>query len=205
MSTVGVIGGSGLYKGQDLYESDLSMSQFIKMEQSFIVDTPFGDPSSEITRLKGPGRTVYFISRHGADHSILPDEVNYRANIFALKKLGVKHILSFAAVGSLKEEIAPGDIVIPEQFIDRSTSRTASFFGEGIVAHAQFADPFCNQLREEVCAAVKENADNKVHLGGTYLAMQGPQFSTRAESKSIQVLGLRYYRDDKFNRSKASS
>jgi 5'-methylthioadenosine phosphorylase len=134
------------------------------------------------------GTELAFLPRHGKGHRWLPTEVNFRANIFAMKKLGVDRIISVSAVGSLREEIAPGDIVIPDQFIDRTTLRPSTFFGKGIVAHVSLADPFCRDLAEKlVTAATSEGG--KVHTRGTYLCMEGPQFSTRAESQLYRSWG----------------
>src|SRR5918994_3713468 len=167
---VGVIGGSGLYQIEGLqHVKELDLS------------TPFGKPSDKF--IKGfLGKTeLVFLPRHGEGHRWLPTEVNFRANIFGMKKLGVERIISVSAVGSLQEKIAPGHIVVPDQFIDRTTQRPSTFFGKGIVAHVSLADPFCNDLSAKLAeAATAEGA--KVHAGGTYLCMEGPQFSTRAES-----------------------
>lgn len=169
-SSVGVIGGSGLYRMEGL-----------KKIREIAVKTPFGKPSDKL--IEGTlGKTkLIFLPRHGKGHRWLPTEVNFRANIFALKKLGVERIISVSAVGSLREEVVPGHIVVPDQFIDRTTQRPSTFFGKGIVAHVSLADPFCNDLSAKLAdAATAEGA--KVHAGGTYLCMEGPQFSTRAES-----------------------
>jgi 5'-methylthioadenosine phosphorylase len=167
---IGVIGGSGLYNIKIL--SDL---------QELDLDTPFGKPSDIITVGSLEGVNIAFLPRHGKGHRLLPSEVPYRANIYALKSLGVEWIISVNAAGSLKEEIKPGDLVIPDQLIDRTCQRTDSFFGEGIVAHIIFADPFCPVLSQVLCqAAQKLNAP--FHKGGISLAMEGPAFSTRAES-----------------------
>lgn len=169
-SSVGVIGGSGLYRMEGL-----------KKVREIGVKTPFGKPSDKL--IEGTlGKTkLIFLPRHGKGHRWLPTEVNFRANIFALKKLGVERIISVSAVGSLRAEVVPGHIVVPDQFIDRTTQRPSTFFGKGIVAHVSLADPFCNDLSAKLAeAATAEGA--KVHAGGTYLCMEGPQFSTRAES-----------------------
>jgi 5'-methylthioadenosine phosphorylase len=176
-SIVGVIGGSGLYQMEGL-----------KKIREVEIKTPFGRPSEKFVRgILGETEFV-FLPRHGKGHRWLPTEINFRANIFAMKKLGVDRIISVSAVGSLREEIAPGDIVIPDQFIDRTTQRPSTFFGRGIVAHVSLADPFCKDLVEKlVTAATLEGG--KVHSHGTYLCMEGPQFSTRAESRLYRSWG----------------
>ena len=174
---IGIIGGSGLYAMKGL-----------KVTGTEKVQTPFGDPSDEYTVGEIDGHEVVFLPRHGKGHRILPSELNFRANIFGLKKLGVTRIFSVSAVGSLKEEIKPGDIVFPDQFIDRTFARTATFFGDGIVAHVSFADPICRDLLKTVSEAAKR-AGATVHTGGTYVNMEGPQFSTRAESHMYRSWG----------------
>src|SRR5688500_13254775 len=167
---VGVIGGRGLYQMHGL-----------ERVREVEVKTPFGRPSDKLIRGRLGESELVFLPRHGKGHRWLPTEVNFRANIFALKKLGVERIISVSAVGSLRAEVAPGDIVVPDQFIDRTTQRPSTFFGKGIVAHVSLADPFCNDLSAKLAdAAIAEGA--KVHARGTYLCMEGPQFSTRAES-----------------------
>ena len=168
--TVGVIGGTGLYEMEGL-------SGVREVE----VETPFGLPSAPFVTGSLGGVDLVFLPRHGKGHRLLPSEVNNRANIFGMKKLGVGRILSVSAVGSLKEEIEPGHVVLPDQFIDRTYRRPSTFFGDGIVAHVQFADPFCNDLRAAVAASAATE-DIRVHGRGTYVCMEGPQFSTRAES-----------------------
>lgn len=165
-----MIGGSGLYRMEGL-----------KNIREISVKTPFGKPSDKLIEgILGKTKLI-FLPRHGKGHRWLPTEVNFRANIFALKKLGVERIISVSAVGSLREEVVPGHIVVPDQFIDRTTQRPSTFFGKGIVAHVSLADPFCNDLSAKLAdAATAEGAT--VHAGGTYLCMEGPQFSTRAES-----------------------
>jgi 5'-methylthioadenosine phosphorylase len=176
-SIIGVIGGSGLYQMEGL-----------KKIREVEIKTPFGRPSEKFVRGILEGTEFVFLPRHGKGHRWLPTEVNFRANIFAMKKLGVDRIISVSAVGSLREEIAPGDIVIPDQFIDRTTLRPSTFFGKGIVAHVSLADPFCRDLTEKlVTAATSEGG--KVHTRGTYLCMEGPQFSTRAESQLYRSWG----------------
>lgn len=176
---VGVIGGSGLYEIEGL--TDLQEVQ---------VDTPFGRPSdSYVTGFLNDIKMV-FLPRHGRGHRLLPSEVPYRANIYGMKKLGVDRIISVSAVGSMKEEIVPGHIVIPDQFFDRTQGKRAStFFGEGVVGHVQFADPVCAQL-SGILGNAAENADATVHRGGTYLCIEGPNFSTRAESHIFRSWGV---------------
>ena len=167
---IGIIGGSGLY----------SMPGFTNVHE-VQVETPFGAPSDVFVLGELEGRKVAFLARHGRGHRILPSELNFRANIYAFKKLGVERLLSLSAVGSLKEEHKPTDFVIPDQFIDRTFNRVATFFGEGIVGHVAFGDPVCATVAsaaKEACAAVGVVGK----LGGTYVCMEGPQFSTRAES-----------------------
>lgn len=174
---VGVIGGSGLYQMEGL-------TKVREVE----IKTPFGRPSDKFMRgLLGETEFI-FLPRHGKGHRWLPTEINFRANIFAMKKLGVDRIISVSAVGSLREEIAPGDIVMPDQFIDRTTQRPSTFFGRGIVAHVSLADPFCKDLVEKLVNAAASEAA-KVHPRGTYLCMEGPQFSTRAESRLYRGWG----------------
>ena len=168
---IGVIGGSGLYE----MEGMTGVSQVA-------VDTPFGRPSDEYVTGTLDGVQMVFLPRHGKGHRFTPSEVNYRANIYGMKKLGVTRIISVSAVGSLREEIVPGHIVIPDQFIDRTRGfRKDTFFGNGIVAHVQFADPVCSDLSAVLFAAAGE-VGVTVHRGGTYVCMEGPAFSTRAES-----------------------
>ena len=167
---IAVIGGTGLYDIEGLTE-----------KQEVALDTPFGKPSDKILvgRLGGTG--IAFLPRHGKGHRISPTEVPSRANIYALKSLGVEHIIAVNAVGSLKEEIKPGDLLIPDQLIDRTCLRKNTFFREGIVAHISFADPFCPALSRVLYQSARE-AGATVHQGGTYVVMEGPAFSTRAES-----------------------
>ncbi|MSQ27581.1 MAG: S-methyl-5'-thioadenosine phosphorylase [Dehalococcoidia bacterium] len=176
-ATIGIIGGSGLY-------------QMDGMEGIEEVDvaTPFGAPSDTITIGTLAGTPIAFLPRHGRGHRISPTEVPARANIFALKTLGVEWIISVSAVGSLREEIAPLDLVIPDQIIDRTKSRVNSFFGHGIVAHVGFADPFCPVLSELLHQTASETR-SRVHRGGTLMAMEGPLFSTRAESNLYRSWG----------------
>ena len=174
---IGVIGGSGLYQMAGL-----------EAVRRVAVETPFGKPSDKLVRGRIGAAELVFLPRHGIGHRWLPTEVNFRANIFAMKKLGVERIISVSAVGSLRAEIAPGHLVIPDQFIDRTTQRPSTFFGKGIVAHVSLADPFCPTLSGILArAAAGEGA--RVHEGGTYLCMEGPQFSTRAESHMYRSWG----------------
>jgi 5'-methylthioadenosine phosphorylase len=174
---LGILGGSGLYR----------MPALEKIRE-LDVTTPFGKPSDKFIRGLLAGNELIFLPRHGRAHSWLPTEINFRANIYAMKKLGVERILSLSAVGSLQKEIAPGDLVVPNQFIDRTTQRPSTFFGRGIVAHVSLADPFCKELSDKlVKAAVAAGA--RVHPRGIYLCMEGPQFSTRAESHLYRSWG----------------
>ena len=174
---IGVIGGSGLY--------DIEALTDIEEVNPY---TPFGLPGHSINIGTLEGVRVAFLPRHGKGHRISPTEIPVQANIYALKSLGVEHIISICAVGSFKSEIKPGDLVIPDQIIDRTRSRVNSFFGEGIVVHVQFADPFCPVLSRILHDAALEAKAN-VHLGGTYVAMEGPAFSTRAESRLYKSWG----------------
>ena len=174
---IGVIGGTGLYQMEGL-------ERVTEVE----VETPFGKPSDPFLMGSMDGMDLVFLPRHGKGHRLLPTELNFRANLFGLKKLGVEQIISVSAVGSLREEIAPGNVVIPDQFIDRTSKRPSTFFGHGIVAHVGFADPFCPVLREGMIKAGEE-AGARVHTQGTYLCMEGPQFSTRAESDLYRSWG----------------
>ena len=167
---IGVIGGTGLENIEGL--TDI---------KEVNIDTPFGKPSDTITIGKLEGVGIAFLPRHGKGHRILPTEIPARANIYALKWLGVEHIIAVNAVGSFKEAIKPGDLLIPDQLIDRTRSRVNTLFGEGIVAHIPFADPFCPVLSQIVYQAAQETGAT-VHRGGTYVVMEGPAFSTRAES-----------------------
>lgn len=168
--SIGVIGGSGLYEMPGL-----------RKIREVSVKTPFGRPSDTLIKGTLDGVELTFLPRHGRGHRWLPTEINFRANIFAMKKLGVEWIVSVSAVGSLKEEIAPGHVVVPDQFIDRTSQRPSTFFGSGIVAHVSLADPVCPVLSEALFRAAREEGAT-AHRGGTYVCMEGPQFSTRAES-----------------------
>ncbi len=167
---IGVIGGTGLYDVEGLTDVD-----------EIVVDTPFGNPSDSIITGKLGGVGVAFLPRHGRGHSIIPTEVPSQANIYALKSLGVSSIIAINSVGSLREEIKQGDLVIPDQLIDRTKNRVNSFFGNGIVAHIQFAEPFCPSLRKLLYDTAIEAGAN-AHAKGTYVVMEGPAFSTKAES-----------------------
>lgn len=168
---LGVIGGSGLYNIEGM--------EIIKEE---VIETPFGQPSDALIHAKIGDRPVFFLPRHGKGHRFTPTEVNYRANIFALKRLGVTHILSVSAVGIMQEHINPGDMIIPDQLFDRTKGeRSSTFFGEGLVGHISFADPFCSEMRELIKSATSKKTKNW-HDGGTLVIMEGPAFSTRAES-----------------------
>lgn len=175
---IGIIGGSGLY----------SMPGF-EAQEEVNVQTPFGAPSENLVVGKLAGHTVAFLARHGRGHRISPSELNFRANIYALKSLGVERIISLSAVGSLKEEHKPLDFVIPDQFVDRTRGRISTFFGEGLVAHIGFSDPVCPQLAD-VAVHACEAAGVNVTKGGSYLCMEGPAFSTRAESNLYRSWGM---------------
>lgn len=178
MAKIGIIGGSGLY----------SMPGFTGQEEVSI-ETPFGLPSDNFVVGQLEGQEVAFLARHGRGHRITPSELNFRANIYAMKTLGVERILSLSAVGSLKEEHRPTEFVIPDQFFDRTNGRIATFFGEGLVAHVSFADPVCPQMADLVTAACTE-AGVTGKQGGTYLCMEGPAFSTKAESNIYRSWGM---------------
>lgn len=175
---IAIIGGSGIY--------DASMLDNVKEVE---IDTPFGKPSDAITTGSFGDTNVAFLPRHGKGHRISPSKLNSRANILALKKLGVKRIISASAVGSLKPELKPLDIVIPDQIFDRTKTRESTFFEEGIVVHIGFADPFCSEMSSQLAYITRKLGYN-VHSRGTYVCMEGPQFSTRAESKVYQTLGF---------------
>ena len=175
---IGIIGGSGLY----------SMPGFESQEEAAI-DTPFGWPSDNYVLGTLAGRQVAFLARHGRGHRISPSELNFRANIYGMKSLGVERIISLSAVGSLKEEHRPLDFVVPDQFFDRTRGRVSTFFGEGLVAHISFADPVCPELSEVVAAAGRAAGVN-IKKGGTYLCMEGPAFSTKAESNVYRSWGM---------------
>ncbi len=178
MPKIGVIGGSGLY----------SMPGFTEHNE-VAMDTPFGKPSDNYIVGKLEGKEVAFLARHGRGHRISPSELNFRANIYGMKALGVERIVSLSAVGSLKEEHRPLDFVIPDQFVDRTRGRISTFFGEGLVAHVSFADPVCPQLASTVNDACRTAGVN-AKKGGTYICMEGPMFSTKAESNLYRSWGM---------------
>ena len=179
MARIGVIGGSGLDNIEGL-----------EVKEALKVETPFGDPSGEFVIGELSGKEVVFLPRHGKGHHINPSRINYRANIYGMKKLGVEWIVSVSACGSLKEELKPLDFVIPLQFVDRTNqARKYTFFDEGITAHISFSHPVCSDLANLVHDAAKNNKSS-VHLGGTYLNMEGPQFSTLAESNLYRSWGM---------------
>jgi 5'-methylthioadenosine phosphorylase len=177
-AVLGIIGGSGLY--------DLPGLTGVRRET---VRTPFGQPSDAIVLGRLGDEEIAFIARHGAGHRFSPSEVPYRANLHALKQLGATRVISVSAVGSMKEQIAPGHLVLPTQYIDRTVARPRTFFGEGIVAHVAFAEPVCPQLHEHLDGACFA-AGATVHAKGTYLCIEGPQFSSKAESESYRALGV---------------
>ncbi len=174
---IGIIGGSGLY----------DMAELTDREEK-VLTTPFGDPSGPYILATLRGKRVAFLSRHGAGHRLTPTELNYRANIFGMKMLGVEWIVSASAVGSLQEQYRPMDLVFPDQFIDRTHGRSSTFFGNGLVAHVGFAHPLCHDL-SHLAADCAEQAGARVHRGGTYVCIEGPQFSTLAESKLYRSWG----------------
>lgn len=179
---LGVIGGSGIY--------DIPGLESVREHR---LSTPFGDPSDAVTegslRTDGDEVKLLFLPRHARGHSVSPTHINYRANICALKQLGATHVVSLSAVGSMREEIAPGDVVLVDQYIDLTKQRVSTFFDQGVVAHVGFADPVCGLLADAAAAGV-ESAGGKVHRGGTYVCMEGPQFSTRAESQLYRSWGV---------------
>jgi 5'-methylthioadenosine phosphorylase len=177
-SSIGIVGGSGLYEMAELTD-----------REERIVTTPFGDPSGPYIVGTLRGRRVAFLARHGAGHRLLPSEINFRANIYGFKLLGVERILSASAVGSLKEQYKPLDIVIPDQFFDRTKGRISTFFGRGLVAHIAFAHPVCGDL-SAIAADSVAAVGATVHRGGTYVNMEGPQFSTLAESRLYRLWGM---------------
>jgi 5'-methylthioadenosine phosphorylase len=175
---IGIIGGSGVYDMAD-----------IQGKRQLRVATPFGTPSDAYVLGRLEGRRVAFLSRHGRGHRLLPSEINFRANIFGFKKLGAERIISLSAVGSLREDMKPMDMVIPDQFFDRTRNRISTFFGDGLAVHVSFAHPFCPTLQDVLlksCSGAGVNA----HLGGTYVCMEGPAFSTLAESKAYRAWGF---------------
>jgi 5'-methylthioadenosine phosphorylase len=190
---IGIIGGSGLYDMAELTDRN-----------EVSVDTPFGEPSAPYVLGTLRGRRVAFLARHGAGHRLLPSELNFRANIYGFKTLGVEYILSASAVGSLKEEYRPLDIVIPDQFFDRTRGRVSTFFGNGLVAHVGFAHPLCRNL-SAIAFDSGRQAGATVHRGGTYVCMEGPQFSTLAESRhyrsrDMDIIGMTNLQEAKLAR-----
>jgi 5'-methylthioadenosine phosphorylase len=175
-ASVGVIGGSGFY-------------ELLENAREVRVTTPFGDPSDAFFLGEIGGVPVAFLPRHARGHRILPSEVNYRANIWGMKALGVHYVVSASAVGSLREELRPLDIVVPDQLFDRTKARPSTFFGDGVVVHMGFADPFCPYASTQIAAA-GHDVGATVHEGGTYVCIEGPQFSTRAESNVYRQLGF---------------
>ncbi len=177
---IGIIGGSGLYQ----------MSALTNVRE-VSVDTPFGKPSDNLIVGDLAGSQVAFLARHGRNHHLTPSEVPYRANIYAMKQIGVEYLISASAVGSLQAEVKPLDLVLPDQFIDRTNSRVSTFFGEGIVGHIAFGDPICHQLAAVLVESIEslQLPDIALHKGGTYICMEGPAFSTKAESNMYRMLG----------------
>ncbi|MCH7476683.1 MAG: S-methyl-5'-thioadenosine phosphorylase [SAR324 cluster bacterium] len=174
---IGIIGGSGMYDLEGI--RDLA---------EHTVSTPYGKPSARLITGRLGEREIVFLPRHGKGHRLLPTEIPFRANVWAMKKMGVTHLFSVSAVGSLQERIVPGDIVFPDQFIDRTFLREATFFGRGVVAHVQFGDPVCPHLVEVLGQSAAENG-TRYHRGGIYICMEGPAFSTRAESNLYRAWG----------------
>ena len=176
--TIGIIGGSGLYDMAELTDREERQ-----------VSTPFGDPSAAYVIGTLRGQRLAFLARHGIGHRLMPSELNFRANVYGFKTLGVEYILSASAVGSLKEQYKPLDLVIPDQFVDRTRGRVSTFFGRGLVAHVGFAHPFCSIL-SDVAFRAAQTSSATVHKGGTYVCMEGPQFSTFAESNLYRSWGM---------------
>jgi len=177
-TTFAVIGGSGLYNMPGLEDTE-----------ERIISTPFGEPSAPVVTGTLEGMRVAFLARHGIGHHLNPSEVNYRANIYALKVLGVEKVVSVSACGSLREDYAPGDIVIPDQLFDMTKDRKRSFFEDGLVAHVSVADPFCPELSDQILASVQQTGAT-VHKGGSFITIEGPRFSTRAESNIYRSWGI---------------
>lgn len=175
---IGVIGGSGLYQMAELQNTKTTE-----------VETPYGKPSAPLIEGQLEGARMLFLPRHGLGHRFLPHEINYRANLFALKKLGAECVIAVSAVGSMKEELAPGHIAIPDQFYDNTYRRISSFFGDGIAVHVQYGNPICPKLSAILCESAIE-AGATTHKGGTYICIEGPQFSTRAESNIYRQWGV---------------
>jgi 5'-methylthioadenosine phosphorylase len=178
VAAIGVIGGSGLYQ-----------MEAVANAREIRVETPFGDPSDSIVVGELVGVPVAFLPRHGRGHRLSPSEINVRANIYALKSLGVERLISISAVGSLREDVHPRDVLVPNQIFDRTVRLPRSFFGEGIVAHVGLADPYCEELSGQLIRAA-EGIAPAVHAGGTYICIEGPQFSTRAESRIFRQWGV---------------
>jgi len=176
--TIGILGGSGLYKMKELTDVE-----------EIKLDTPFGPPSDNYILGTLGKKRVAFLPRHGRAHKLIPSEINYRANIYGFKKLGVKQVLSVSAVGSLKLEHKPLDVILPDQFLDRTRNRISTFFGDGIAAHVAFGDPVCSELMNYVRQGA-DNANIPIKVGGTYVCMEGPAFSTRAESNLYRSWGM---------------
>jgi len=193
IAEIGVLGGSGLY--------DLAGLEKV---ETLELETPFGPPSDVVMVGTLEDRRVAFLARHGRNHQLIPSEINYRANIFALKTIGVERILSASAVGSMREDIHPRDVVLPEQFIDRTRHRPSSFFGDGIAVHVSFADPICSEVRRTLLSCARA-VGARAHDGGIYLCMEGPAFSTRAESNlyrawGVDVIGMTNLQEAKLSR-----
>jgi 5'-methylthioadenosine phosphorylase len=177
--SLAIIGGSGLYEIDSL-----------EVIQKHSIETPFGQPSDEIIEGRLSGRTVYFLPRHGRGHRLLAHEINHRANIWALRSLNVRWVVSVTAVGSLREELKPRDVVVPDQIVDRTgRSHEHTFFGNGIAAHVSFGDPYSEEMRKLLLSATIQHTDRS-HSGGTYVSMNGPAFSTRAESNMHRAMGF---------------
>ncbi|MFC6717551.1 S-methyl-5'-thioadenosine phosphorylase [Natrialbaceae archaeon GCM10025810] len=176
--TIGVIGGSGIYEALPLERT-----------RTESISTPFGDPSDDVTIGELAGREVAFLPRHGEDHSYSPTETPYRANVHALKQLGVDRVISTNAVGSLREDLPPRTLVVPDQTFDRTKHRTPTFFGDGMVVHMGFAEPYCPALADHLVESVRAATDADVEAGATYVCIEGPQFSTKAESEFYRNQG----------------
>lgn len=176
--SIGIIGGSGLYKMKD--------AEVLEERE---VNTPFGKPSSPLFLAAVEGRRVAFIARHGVAHTLSPTEVNYRANLYALKSVGVERVIAISACGSLREDYAPGELVIPDQLYDNTKSRQMTFFDQGLVAHVDVAEPYCSDLSSRLADSA-ETSGASVHRGGAYITIEGPRFSTRAESNTYRAWGM---------------
>ncbi len=192
-AVIGILGGTGLYEMEGI--TDLRKER---------VTTPFGDPSDAYLVGELDGHPVAFLTRHGRGHRLLPSELNFRANIYGFKALGAQWIISASAVGSMREEIHPLDVVVPDQFYDRTKVRASTFFGEGVVAHVSFADPVCPHL-SHLLGQAGQQAGARMHMGGTYVCIEGPQFSTRAESRiyrswGVDVIGMTNLQEAKLSR-----